>query len=405
MSRRPALLGESPFFESMVRLARPTLPQFDTVAGDVRAVLESGFLSKGRHLDDFEHAVAQHLGVRHAIAVSSGTTGLMLTYRALGLHGEVVVPSFTFMATVSALSWIGARPVFADVAIGTANLDLEAAAAAITPATTAIVAVHNHGNPADIDGLRDLTAQRGLRLIFDAAHAFGSQYKGRAVGSEGDASIFSLSFSKLLVAGEGGLVATNDDALAEQVRLGREYGNDGSYDSLFPGLNGRMGEFNALLALRSLPQLDANAVHRNSLALLYREELSSIPGIGFQEVRSTDRNSYKDLSITIDAVAFGMTRDELASALAAENIETRKYYDPPVHKQTAYRQFAPQDDALVNTMQLAATSLSIPIWSDMPASTVRDICSVIKCLHAFADEVRYSIQQKGSSIFRATGKY
>src|ERR1044071_2099150 len=210
MKKRPALAGGSPVFENLLRVARPALPDFEALAPEMRDVLASGLLSKGRYLRAFEEALAEHLGVRHAVAVSSGTTGLMLTYQALGLKGEVVVPSFTFMATVSALVWAGVRPVFADSNQETSNLDPEAAEAVITDQTSAIVAVHNHGNPADVEGLRALAERHGLRLVFDAAHALGSLYEGAPVGPQGDANVFSLSFTKLLVAGEGGVVATDD---------------------------------------------------------------------------------------------------------------------------------------------------------------------------------------------------
>ncbi|HEV2862300.1 MAG TPA: DegT/DnrJ/EryC1/StrS family aminotransferase [Pyrinomonadaceae bacterium] len=404
MKKRPALAGGSPLFENPVRVARPALPDFEALAPEMRDVLASGFLSKGHRLRAFEEALAEHLGVRHAVAVSSGTTGLMLTYQALGLKGEVVVPSFTFMATISALVWVGARPVFADADPRTANLDPSAAEAAINDHTTAIVAVHNHGNPADVDELRALARRRGLRLVFDAAHALGSLYKGEPVGPQGDANVFSLSFTKLLVAGEGGVVATDDDALAEQIRYGREYGNTGNYDSAFAGLNGRMGELAALLALRGLPALEAGALHRNRLAELYREELADVPGLSFQQVRADDRSSYKDFSVKVEADAFGLTRDELAAALEAENVETRKYYDPPAHRHTAYRRFAPPDEELPNTMLLAARSLSLPVWSDMEPAVVSRVCEAVRAAHESAAEIRAALGAEGEGVACATGR-
>ena len=404
MNKRPASAGGSPLFESLVRVARPTLPDYDELSGEVRDLLRSGFLSKGRRLRAFEEAAAAHLGVRHAVAVSSCTAGLMLTYRALGLAGEVVVPSFTFMATVSALVWAGARPVFADVDARTTNLDPGAAEDAVTPETSALVAVHNHGSPADVGALREVAERRGLRLVFDAAHAFGSLHGGRPVGPEGDASVFSLSSTKLLAAGEGGVVATDDDLLAERVRVGREYGNSGGYDSAFAGLNARMEEFNALLALRGLPLLEAGARRRNELARLYREELASVPGLGFQEVRAGSRSSYKDFSITVEPPAFGLTRDELASALEAENVETRKYYDPPAHRQTAYRQYAPAEGRLPNTELLSRASLSLPIWSDMEPAVVSKICAAVRAAHESAEEIRSALEAAGGHVACATGK-
>lgn len=387
MNERPAVLGNSPIFNSPIPIARPALPEYTELAGELRQILESGVLTKGPYVRSFEEVLAAHLGVKHAVAVSSCTSGLMLVYQALGLTGDVIVPSFTFMATVSALRWNGLRPVFADVDSETTNLNPQAAEAAITAETTAIVAVNNAGNPADFEELEALASRRHLRLIFDAAHAFGSLYQGTPVGRQGDAQVFSLSPTKLLIANEGGVVATNDDALAEKVRIGREYGNRGDYDSAFAGINARLPEVNALLGKHSLGQLESAALHRNLIAQLYRERLSKLPGVDFQTVRGGNRSSYKDFSVTIDGGAFGLTRDELANVLAAENIQTRKYYDPPVHRQTAYRDYS-LGASLANTELLASRILSLPIWSHMEADLASRVCLGFERAHEFAEQIR-----------------
>jgi dTDP-4-amino-4,6-dideoxygalactose transaminase len=394
MSNRPALLGNNPIFDQRIPIARPLLPDFSDLTAELKQILGSGILSKGHHRSDFEAMLAEHLGVKHAVAVSSCTTGLMLTYQAFGLTGDVVVPSFTFMATVSALRWAGLRPIFADVDVNTTNLDPAAAEAALTPETQAIVAVHNFGNPSDIEELELIADKHQVRLIFDSAHAFGSLYKGRAVGPQGDAHVFSLSPTKLLVAGEGGIVATNDNEIAEKVRIGREFGNFGDYDSVVPGINGRMPEFNALLGQHGLPHLESAARHRNNIADFYRARLSRLPGIRFQEVRDGNRSSYKDFSITIDAEAFGLTRDELGATLTAENIETRKYYDPPVHRQAAYKRFAPPELSLPNTELLAFSILNLPIWSAMDISVASDICLALERSHQFAEAIKAELTQE-----------
>ena len=393
MDNKPAILGNAPMFTAKVPIVRPVLPRFGDLAAEAEALLSSGMVTKGRYLQDFEAAVAEHLGVRNAVAVSSCTTGLMLTYKCLELTGEVVIPSFTFMATVSALVWAGLKPVFADVDFHTTNLDAKAAEAAITRDTCAIVAVHNFGNPADLDALQALADRRNLKLICDAAHGFGALYKGKPVGSQASAHVFSLSPTKLVIAGEGGIVATNDDELAGRIRMGREYGNDGKYDSAFPGINARLPEFNALMGLHSLQMLEAAARRRNAIASRYREELAKLPGIAFQRVRETDRHSYKDFSVTIDGSAFGLGRDELARALEAENIDTRNYYDPPVHRQTAYARFASASEVLDNTDLLATRSLSLPIWSEMNEETVSGICRAIERIHEFADQTAAALNQ------------
>jgi dTDP-4-amino-4,6-dideoxygalactose transaminase len=291
------------------------------------------------------------------------------------------------MATASALLWAGLKPVFADVDFDTTNLDPGAAEAAITPETSAIVAVHNFGNPADLDALRELADRNGLKLICDAAHGFGALYQGKPVGPQVDAHVFSLSPTKLVIAGEGGIVATNDDELAARIRIGREYGNSGRYDSAFAGINARLPEFNALMGMYSLRKLESAARRRNELASLYRETLGVLPGLGFQMTREGNRNSYKDFSLTVDAERFGLTRDNLSRALELENVDTRTYYDPPVHRQTAYAQFAPPCGNLHNTDLLAAGSLSLPMWSCMGDEIALKICEAVLRISEFAAEV------------------
>ncbi|HMK37223.1 MAG TPA: DegT/DnrJ/EryC1/StrS family aminotransferase [Desulfomonilaceae bacterium] len=387
MKNKPGILSHKPLFPEFVPIVRPCLPEFGLLAADVERMLATGVLTKGPHLEQFETKSAAHLQVDHAVGVSSCTVGLMLTYLGMGLTGDVVVPSFTFMATVSSLVLAGLRPVFADVSRDSTNLDPVAVEEAITPRTSAIVAVHNFGNPAEISSLEEIAAKRGLKLIFDAAHGFGSLHRGTPLGGQGDAHVFSLSPTKLVTGGEGGLVATNDWELAERLRIAREYGHSTGYDSAFAGLNGRMAEFNALLALRSLDMLDGVVSHRNILASMYRAELGGVPGIGFQRVHPEDRSCYKDFSVTIDGAGFGMNRDELVRTLAADNIDTRAYYCPAVHAQTAYRSFF-RGAQLPNTDFLSARSLSLPMWSHMEPETVSLICLAVKRAHEHAAEIR-----------------
>jgi dTDP-4-amino-4,6-dideoxygalactose transaminase len=394
-TKLPAILGGKPAFEQLLPIVRPTLPKFDELSAELAEIVGTGMVTRGRQLQAFEEAAAEHLRVKHAVAVSSCTSGLMLAYQGLGLKGELIAPSFTFMATVSAAVWAGLRPVLVDVDEHTHNIDPTAVEQAITPSTSGIVAVHNFGNPADIEALEQIAKRRGLKLLFDAAHGFGAQYQGVPVGPQGDAQVYSLSPTKLVVAGEGGIVATNSDELAEKIRRGREYGMGNGYDSLFPGINSRMSEFHACLGRHSLAMLEGHARRRQELVALFRQELGKLPGIGFQQVLPGNRSSYKDFSLTIDREQFGLSRDELANALAAEKIDTRKYYDPPVHRQTAYRHFAPSADRLRVTERLAKTSLSLPLWSHMTNEIALQICHACQRIYQTAAEVRSHVARNG----------
>lgn len=391
MQNIPAVLGGRPAFDQFVHIVRPVLPAYSDLADGLKNILDSRMVTRGRYLREFEADLAEHLHVKHAVTLSSCTSGLILSYKGLGLTGEVVVPSFTFMATVSALAWAGLKPVFVDVDRDTTNIDPEAVEAAITPHTSAIIGVHNFGNPADIERLQSIADKHGLKLIFDAAHGFGSLYRDEPVGGQGDAQVFSMSPTKLMTSGEGGVVSTNDDTLAEMIRIGREYGNPGNYDSAFPGLNARLPEFSALMGIYSLKNLEHAAQSRNQTADLFQSELERLPGIGFQKVHLEDRNSYREYSITVDEDAFGVSRDVLSAALLQENVDNRKYYDPPVHRQTAYIEYY-KGQPLPNTDWLASNSLSLPMWTDMDPEIVLRICSTIECIHQHAPEVRQKLQ-------------
>lgn len=383
-NEKPAIAGGKPVFEELLPIVRPALASFEEVEQDVKGIIASGMLTKGKHLAALEEEAAGVLGVRHAVGVSSCTAGLMLIFKALGLEGEVIVPSFTFMASVSSIVWAGLRPVFAEVREETTNLDPAAAEAAITPRTCAMVAVHNFGNPAEIDALEKIAEKHGLALVFDAAHGFGTMYNGRPVGGSGKAESFSMSPTKLVIAGEGGIVTTNDDELARRVRVGREYGNSGGYDTEFPGLNARLAEVNALLARRSLTAVEEAASHRNRLADLMRNRLGGLPGISFQHVRPQDRCSYKDFSIFVDGERFGMGRDRLAESLRAENVDTRKYYDPPAHLHTAYARYSGGAHLPV-TDRLSGRALSLPIHSRMSTETAEKVCHAVERIYRNGD--------------------
>jgi dTDP-4-amino-4,6-dideoxygalactose transaminase len=357
------------------------VPDAEVVADDVRRVLASGILTNGPFVREFERRAAGYLGVRHCIAVASCTAGLMLTLRGADLTGDVVVPSFTFAATAHAASWNGLRLVFADIDPRTLTLSAESVRRAVGVRTSAIVATHTFGTPCDVEGLTAVARGWGVPLYFDAAHAFGSRVGTVPVGGFGDAEVFSLSPTKVLVAGEGGIIATNDDLLAERCRIGRDYGNPGDYDCLFVGLNARMSEFHAVVALRSLQDLDERIEERNRLAARYRHVLSRVSGIDFPLVPDGDRSTYKDLTILVDRGPFGMGSIALARALKREGIDTRRYYAPPVHAMRAYRAHAVVNGSLTFTDDAAARVLTLPLWTGMSDAHIERVGAAIERIH------------------------
>jgi dTDP-4-amino-4,6-dideoxygalactose transaminase len=373
----------SPRFTEPVPLVRPTVEPDADMELAFKEILRSGMLTNGRHVRAFEEAAAAYLGVGHAVAVSNCTTGLMLVLRCLGVTGDVVVPSFTFMASGHAVDWNGNGVLFADSDPRTWTVDPDSVAR-LLPRAGGVLAMHTFGAPCDADRLAALCAERGVPLVFDAAHGFGSRYPdGTMVGTKGVAEVFSLSPTKTLSTGEGGLVTTDDAALAQRLRTAREYGNPGDYDSRFIGLNGRMTEVSGLLGTRALENFARWMETRRSLVARYRERLADLPGWEFQSVPDGALSSYKDLGVQVDGERFGLTRDRLAEALARENVATRRYFDPPLHRQTAYGDVPPRTDLAV-TERLAARMITLPLYSHMPAELVDGVCDLIRELHADA---------------------
>jgi dTDP-4-amino-4,6-dideoxygalactose transaminase len=377
LSGPPAILGGAPAFPDGLPFVRPTLPPEETVLDRIRTVLSTGILTNGPFVRELEERTADYLGVRQCIAVASCTSGLMLVLRASELSGDVVLPSFTFAATAHAVAWNQLRPVFADVDAATLTLAPEAAAAAVGVRTSAILATHTFGTPCDVEALMAAARASGIKLFFDAAHAFGSRRGGIPVGRFGDAEVFSLSPTKVLVAAEGGLIATNDDLLAERCRIGRDYANPGDYDCRFVGLNARMSEVHAAIALGSLEGLDERIDLRNRLASSYKEALSAIPGVSFPAVARADRSTYKDFTVLVDPDGFGIDATDLAEGLAAEGVQTRRYYAPPVHAMQAYRSLAGTNGHLPVTEQVSAQVLTLPLWGAMTEDHIGGVVSAV----------------------------
>jgi dTDP-4-amino-4,6-dideoxygalactose transaminase len=360
-----------------IPLARPSVPDREVMLRALDGILDSRVLTNGSLVRELERRSAEYLGVAHCVAVSSCTSGLMLVIRAASLRGSVVVPSFTFAATAHAVAWNGLAPIFADIDPQALTLDPQSADREIGVRTSAILATHLYGTPCDVDALTEVAQRNGIRLFFDAAHAFGSRRGGVSVGGFGDAEVFSLSPTKLLVASEGGIIATNDDALAERCRIGRDYANPGDYDCRFVGLNARMSELHAAMGLASFDGLEERIERRNELAVLYQKSLDGLPGISFPLVRDGDRSSYKDFTILVEPEEFGMSAAELAGALGAVGIDTRRYYSPPVHQMEAYRHMASTNGNLQTTQRVSERVLTLPMWSDMSDAHVGRVADAI----------------------------
>ncbi|HEX6423570.1 MAG TPA: DegT/DnrJ/EryC1/StrS family aminotransferase [Acidimicrobiales bacterium] len=381
----PALLGGRPAFPDGLPFFRPATPALDRVVARLAPSYDRGMLTNGSLVRQFEAEVAARLGVPHVVAVASCTAGLMLVYQALSRPGTAaVMPSFTFSATAHAARWAGAVPRFADCDVSTCQLDVADAKGRLDGASV-LVGTHVFGAPCTPEEVEELGRSAGVPVVFDAAHGFGATRGGRPLGTFGDAEVFSLSPTKPMTSGEGGIVATRDAALAERVRLGVDYGNPGDYDTRFAGLNARMSELHAAVGLESLVELDEHLAVRRALADRYRVALAGIPGVTPQAVDPGDASTYKDFTVIVDESAFGLDRDTVARALKAEGIDTRPYFHPAVHRQEAYADLAPAD--LPRTDWLADRVISLPLWRAMPPTAVSTIADVLGNLADHADEI------------------
>ncbi len=392
-TRTPAVLGGNPAFEKTVSIIRPNLPPWSSVSKRLEDIYSSRMITNHKTVEELETKMARFVGSRHVVALSSCSSGLILTLKALGITGEVIVPSFTFSATGHAIYWAGARPVFADCSERDWNISIESIRKAVSKDTEAILAVHIFGNPAPVHALEEIAEQLGIPLIFDAAHAFGASVGNRRIGGFGTAEIFSLSPTKLLTGGEGGLLVTDSDELAAKVRMLRNYGDPGTYDCFAPGLNARMAEFNAALVLEGLPLVDPEITSRQNLAGIYYGELSRLPGIRFQEISDGSQHTYKDFTIVVDENGFGIDRDALHRCLLAENIQTKKYFYPPLHMQSAYMNLPHRSVDLTVTEWLTHNVLTLPLYSALGKKGVAGIASAIASIHAHTREIGLTRRQ------------
>jgi dTDP-4-amino-4,6-dideoxygalactose transaminase len=236
--------------------------------------------------------------------------------------------------------------------------------------------VHLFGNPAAVDRLEEIAGELSVPLIFDAAHAFGSRSNGVQVGGFGTAEVFSFSPTKLVVAGEGGLIATRDAGLAEKLRAARNYGDAGNYDPELLGVNARMSEIHAAMALRGIAGVEGRIARRNTIRERYERNLAGVPGISFQQIREGDVSAYKDFSLLVEEREFGHARDWLVETLRRENIDARKYFWPTVHQQKLYREMW-DGRPLPVTEQISNTVVSLPIYSSLTNEAVDKVCDAI----------------------------
>lgn len=391
-----AIFGGPRAFDEALHVGRPNIGDRQKLAERMSDILDRRWLTNaGNYVGEFEQRVAEIAGVKHCVAMCNATIGLEVVIRALGLKGEVIVPSFTFVATAHALQWQGITPVFCDIDWKTYNLDPSLVENLITPRTTGIIPVHVFGRPCNVDALQEIATRRGLKLIFDSAHAFGCSYKDRMIGGFGDAEVFSFHATKFINTMEGGAVVTNDAQLAAKLRLMKNFGFAHYDRTEIIGTNGKMNEVSAAMGLTNLESMgdfiDVN--YRNYRQ--YAEQLKNIEGLTLMRYDDDQKCNYQYLVLEIDEDQTQVTRDQLIETLHAENVLARRYFYPGCHRMEPYRSYYPHAGLMLPlTEQLAGRVLSLPTGTAVGTSEISAICEIIKCVISNGAEVEERFRKR-----------
>ena len=388
--RHLAVLGGKPAFDAPLHVGRPNIGNREHFMEYANAIFDNRWLTNhGPFIAQFEQELNRFLGVKHCIAVCNATIALEILIRALELEGEVIVPSFTFIATAHSLQWLGVRPVFCDIDPLTHNLDPRCVEKLITPRTTGILGVHVWGRPCAIEALQEIARARNLKLIFDAAHAFGCTHAGKMIGGFGNAEVFSFHATKFYNTFEGGAIATNNDNLAARIRRMRNFGFAGYDEVVCVGTNGKMSEISAAMGLTNLQSLDEFIQVNQRNYRQYRQETGRIPGLSLIHYDESEKCNYQYMAVEVDPQITGLQRDDLITVLQAENVLARRYFWPGCHRMEPYRSLFPDAYlSLPQTEKLAGRIMILPTGTAVGEQEIEIICDILRTAIAKADVIR-----------------
>jgi dTDP-4-amino-4,6-dideoxygalactose transaminase len=390
-----AILGGVPAFAEKLHVGRPNIGNRQRLLERINDLLDRRWLSNsGPYVQEFERRIADMIGVKHCVAMCNATIALEIVIRAAGLEGEVILPSMTFIATAHALQWQEITPVFCDIDPESHNIDPRRIEEMITPRTTGIIGVHLWGHPCDVDSLAEIAQRRDLKLLYDAAHAFGCSYQGRMIGNFGDAEVFSFHATKFLNTFEGGAVVTNNDDLAAKVRLMKNFGFAGYDNVIYIGTNGKMNEVSAAMGLTSLESLDELIAVNYRNYKQYQHKLAGIPGVRLVTYTETEKCNYQYIILEIDEAVTQVSRDQLMDILWAENILARRYFYPGCHRMEPYRSYSPHAGLLLpHTERLVMRVLSLPTGTAVGENEISQICQIIKLIVENGSQVCQRVKQ------------
>lgn len=376
-------------FENPIFVTRPYLPPLEEFAGKLQEIWDNRWLTNdGPVLQRFTKQLASFSRTDNVCLFNNGTLALQIALQGMGISGEVITTPFTFVATTHALFWNKIRPVFVDIEPDYYTLDPDRVEAAITPWTTAILAVHVYGHPCQLDRLADIARRHNLRLLYDAAHAFGVEVDGTPIGQYGDLSMFSFHSTKLFHSIEGGMLVFPEPQLKGVFDYLKNFGFKNELEVVMPGTNAKMNEFQALMGIEVLAHLEEIIAKRATIAALYRRRLAEIPGLRLAPpLPAGQRYNNAYLPVEVDEQAFGMSRDALYDNLKNWNVFARRYFCPLICDFACYRNVSVKDPLTV-ARRVAQRILTLPIYDSLELADVMAICEIIEGLHKDARRTR-----------------
>jgi len=368
-------------FEQNIYVTRPVLPKLEEVTDKLQDIWMSKWLTNNgpQHLM-LEEDLTEFLKVPYVSLFNNGTIALIVACQSLRLQGDVITTPFTFAATPHVLSWNNINPIFCDVDEETMNIDADKIESMITPHTSAILAVHVFGTPCNVEKIQEVADRYGLRVVYDAAHAFGVEIDGKGIGKFGDISMFSFHATKLYHTVEGGALVHGNKDLKQRIDLLKNFGIKNEDEVVMPGINGKLDEIRAAIGRIMLKYVDAEQDKRRRLHAVYNEELGDVAGIKLMpNCGENVKRNYQYYVIRIDEEVFGKSRDDVYDELKKYNVYARKYFHPLCSEFTCYRQLnSSRVENLPVANVIGKQVLSLPMYGDLTADEVRKICAIIK---------------------------
>ena len=367
--------------KDIITVTSPLLPNLDEFTESLKEIWESKWITNnGQFHQKLEAALAEYLKVPYVSLFTNGTLPLLTALQALRITGEVITTPYSFVATTHALWWNGIKPVFVDIDPSTGNIDPQKIEAAITPRTTAILPVHVYGKPCDTEAIQAIADKYGLKVIYDAAHAFGVEVNGESLLNAGDMSTLSFHATKVFNTIEGGAMVMHDEKTKQRIDYLKNFGFANEIEVVGPGINSKMDEIRSAYGLLNLKQVDAAIAARQKVAVAYREALRNVDGISFWDDMPGVRHNYSYFPIFVDAEKYGMTRDELYMKMKDQGVWSRRYFYPLISEFSTYRGLeSSRPENLPNAHRMADTVICLPMHHALSENDLnRIINSIIK---------------------------